>query len=140
MERPLHDDPNILYAPPSAAALSDRHEPSEARLAVVIGFAAALAVTVALVLVICIGVQKLLSSPDTATRAHVPPPEPALQPSADHNTLDKEDLARLRAQEDAILNSYAWIGNDRRTARIPIDRAMDELLVHGLPTRQEKHP
>jgi hypothetical protein len=54
-------------------------------------------------------------------------PEPRLQikPAA--------DLAKLRAAEDADLNSYGWVNRDSGTVRIPIDRAMQLLLDHGLP-------
>lgn len=43
------------------------------------------------------------------------------------------DLAKLRAAEDANLDSYGWIDRNSRTVRIPIDRAMQLLLERGLP-------
>ena len=42
-------------------------------------------------------------------------------------------LAELRAAEDADLNSYGWVDRNAGIARIPIDRAMQLLLEHGLP-------
>ena len=42
-------------------------------------------------------------------------------------------LAELRAAEDADLNSYGWVDREAGIARIPIDRAMQLLLEHGLP-------
>jgi hypothetical protein len=43
------------------------------------------------------------------------------------------DLARLRAAEEADLNSYGWVDRSAGTVRIPIDRAMQLLLERGLP-------
>ena len=42
-------------------------------------------------------------------------------------------LAELRAAEEADLNSYGWVDRNAGIARIPIDRAMQMLLQHGLP-------
>ena len=44
-----------------------------------------------------------------------------------------EDMAALRAEENAALSSYAWLTPDKTLARIPIDRAMDLVLEKGLP-------
>jgi hypothetical protein len=46
------------------------------------------------------------------------------------------DLLAFRAREEAQLNSYGWIDRTAGIVRIPIDRAMDLLLVRGLPVRQ----
>ncbi len=43
------------------------------------------------------------------------------------------DLAKLRAAENANLDSYGWIDRNSGTVRIPIDRAMQLLLERGLP-------
>jgi hypothetical protein len=43
------------------------------------------------------------------------------------------DLARLRAAEQADLDSYGWVDRNSGTVRIPIDRAMQLLLERGLP-------
>jgi hypothetical protein len=55
------------------------------------------------------------------------PPAPRLQVRPDL------ELAELRAQEDAILGSYAWVEKDRGVARIPIDEAMRIVVQRGLP-------
>jgi len=56
------------------------------------------------------------------------PPGPRLQ------ATPERQLAELRAQEDAILSSYAWVEKDRGVARIPIDEAMRIVAERGLPT------
>lgn len=59
------------------------------------------------------------------------PPAPRLQ------TQPREDLKRMRAEEETYLNSYGWVNAAAGTAHIPIDRAMQQLLQQGLPARQQ---
>jgi hypothetical protein len=47
------------------------------------------------------------------------------------------DLARERAAEDKLLNSYGWVNRESGTVRIPVDRAIDLLVERGLPARQQ---
>jgi hypothetical protein len=67
---------------------------------------------------------------------HPIPPEPQLQPSRNHNTLDVMDLKGLRDEEHKKLTEYAWIGSDKQAARIPVEKAMEMVLGQGLPTRE----
>jgi hypothetical protein len=59
------------------------------------------------------------------------PPEPRLQvrPAA--------DLAKVRAEEEAALDSYAWIDAQSGLVRIPVDRAIELVAERGLPTRPQ---
>jgi hypothetical protein len=57
------------------------------------------------------------------------PPEPRLQ------TQPRVELKDLRADEDAILNSYAWIDPNKGIVRIPIDQAIDMVAKKGLPSK-----
>jgi hypothetical protein len=59
------------------------------------------------------------------------PPEPRLQ------TAPRQDLRDLRAAEDAVLDSYAWVDKNAGIVRIPIDEAIRLTLQRGLPTRKE---
>lgn len=59
------------------------------------------------------------------------PPEPRLQ------TNPRQDLSDLRAQEDAILQSYGWVDKNAGLVRIPIEQAMKMTVQRGLPARQE---
>jgi hypothetical protein len=43
------------------------------------------------------------------------------------------DLGKLRANENARLDSYGWIDREAGVAHIPIDRAMQLVLERGLP-------
>lgn len=59
------------------------------------------------------------------------PPEPRLQ------TNPRQDLRDLRAQEDAVLNSYGWVDKNAGLVRVPIERAMELTVQKGLPARTE---
>jgi len=50
------------------------------------------------------------------------------------------DIWRLRANEDAVLNSYGWADRRAGTVRVPIDRAMDLLVERGLPVASGSAP
>ncbi|HVO23505.1 MAG TPA: hypothetical protein VMW56_07735 [Candidatus Margulisiibacteriota bacterium] len=58
------------------------------------------------------------------------PPEPRLQPDP------LQDLQTMRAQEDALLNSYGWVDRKAGVVRIPVQRALELLAQRGLPARQ----
>ena len=67
--------------------------------------------------------------------ATVLPPEPgALAPPLPHLQVTPQlDLQTLRAREDAILESYAWVDKERGIARIPVEEAMKIVAANGLP-------
>jgi hypothetical protein len=50
------------------------------------------------------------------------------------------DLARERAAEDKLLNSYGWVDRASGTVRIPIERAVELLAERGLPSRPQSPP
>ena len=77
--------------------------------------------------------DKLLSPVVAANLARTPP-EPRLEP------LPLAPGQRLRAEEEAILTSYAWVDKHAGVARIPIDRAMDLLAARGLPPSKPMPP
>jgi hypothetical protein len=63
----------------------------------------------------------------TGVERDVPrPPPPALE------TKPKLTLQTQRSREDALLTSYGWVDQEHRTARIPIERAMQLLAERGL--------
>jgi hypothetical protein len=57
------------------------------------------------------------------------PPEPRLQ------VAPAQDLQKMRATEDAVLQSYDWVDREAGIVRIPIDRAIEVLAEKGLPVR-----
>jgi hypothetical protein len=87
---------------------------------------------VLLVIVGMIGLQRTVGRPSgqpalTAQQTtHITPPLPHLQ--ADPAAA----LARLDRQDNANLDSYAWLDPGHTRARIPITRAMQLLVGHSL--------
>lgn len=55
------------------------------------------------------------------------PPEPRLQ------TQPFADIQTLRDSEQAVLGGYGWVDEKAGVVRIPIERAKELLLKHGLP-------
>lgn len=45
------------------------------------------------------------------------------------------DLAALHVEENAVLDTYAWVDREHGIVRIPIARAMELLVQKGLPSR-----
>jgi hypothetical protein len=75
-----------------------------------------------------------LEYPLAAAQGNRVPPEPRLQ------TNPRQDLADLRAREDATLTSYSWVDKNAGIVRIPIDEAVKLTLQRGLPARQQGKP
>ena len=61
------------------------------------------------------------------------PPEPRVEEKP------YEQLVTVRAREDHVLTSYAWVDKKEGTVRIPIDRAIDQLAKKGLPSHDYLH-
>jgi hypothetical protein len=53
------------------------------------------------------------------TAEHIPPPEPRLQPSVQHNQLPSLDLARLHENERAEFARRGWVDEKTGEVRVP---------------------
>jgi hypothetical protein len=67
-----------------------------------------------------------------------PPPSPFVQeqqnfPEPRLERVSTEEITNLRARENELLNTSAWIDRERNIARIPIDRAIEIVTKDGLP-------
>ena len=62
------------------------------------------------------------------------PPAPRLQPDP------LKDLADMRAEENAVLDTYGWVDRSAGAVRVPVRRAMELLVQRGLPARPEAKP
>jgi hypothetical protein len=142
----MHDDPALRNLPPRAEAIAARHEVEDIELGGIKGFIVFLSLLLGVTLVVVWLVIRVLLTQTYASDANVSPfaganhpaiPEPNLQPSRNHNTLDWQDMAALKSDEARKLGEYAWIGEDKHAARIPIDTAMDMIATQGLPTRDD---
>jgi hypothetical protein len=71
--------------------------------------------------------MRTAENPIMTSPPSVSPPPPVLQPDP------VADLHEMRAQEDQILQGYAWLDASHTKVRIPISRAMQLLVQRGLP-------
>jgi hypothetical protein len=120
------------------------HEESDVNIVAILGFGAGLAVVAAIIhllMWVLLGYFEAREAkqaprmyPLAAVQDTLLPPEPRLQ------TNPREDLAELRAREDAVLHSYGWVDKNAGVVRIPIDAAMKLTLERGLPARQQGKP
>ena len=58
-------------------------------------------------------------------------------PSPQLEISERDQLNKIRKDEDEKLATYEWIDEKAGTVRIPIDRAMDLIAQRGLPVREE---
>ena len=58
-------------------------------------------------------------------------------PSPQLEIQERDQLNKIRNDEDQTLATYGWVDQNAGTVRIPIDRAMDLLAQRGLPVRTE---
>jgi hypothetical protein len=129
------------HAPHGGDAPAAHHEESDVNIRAIFGFGAGLIVAAAIisllmwVLLRYFEVREAKQAPRmyplAAAQENRLPPEPRLQ------TNPREDLAALRAREDAALRSYGWVDRNAGIVRIPIDAAIKLTLERGLPARQE---
>jgi len=50
---------------------------------------------------------------------------------------ERDQLDKIRLEEEDTLATYGWIDQSAGKVRIPIDRAMDLIAQRGLPVRQQ---
>jgi len=102
-------------------------------------FAVALMLVVVDALFLLFGLFRYLLSREggpPAGRSQVAASEPAKAfPQPQLQEQEVLDLKAIRAAEDQVLNSYAWMDPEKGVVRIPIGRAMDLLVERGLPAR-----
>ena len=109
------------------------HERSEVSVRLIVASLAFLAVATAIVLVLVIGIFRYFygayGTAETAKLTQpVVPPEPRIE------VAPYEQLQQLRAKEDHIQSTYAWVDKPDGVVRIPIGRAIDMLASKGLPS------
>jgi hypothetical protein len=114
----------------------------------VIYFMVGLALVVVVIYFIVLGMYHFL---DTYEKAHQTPMSPMATPQADTRIithtdtqafpeprLEENERTQLRQfveDQDRKLSTYNWVDKDKGTVQIPIERAMDLIVQHGLPVR-----
>jgi hypothetical protein len=125
-----------MDSPKQPARPNPAYETKDISLRLVVIFLAGLAILIAISLLVLWGMYTFLANRQASRMVPLPPlaesqqpPEPRLQPAP------SQELKHLRAEEEAVLNSYGWINKEAGVVRIPIERAMELTLERGLPTR-----
>jgi hypothetical protein len=108
------------------------HETTDINVWAVGKFAIGLVIVCAVSLVLLFGLLRFFQSrEETAVANTVEPttvfPEPRLQ------STPIPDLKAARAEEDKLLNGYAWVDTKKGVVRIPVSRAIEVLTERGLP-------
>ena len=112
------------------------HETTDINVWAVGKFAIGLVIVCVVSLLLLFGLLKFFQSREETSVANtVEPvklfPEPQLQKT------EILDLKALHAEEDKLLNGYAWVDPKQGIVRIPVDRAIEVLATRGLPSRNE---
>ena len=112
------------------------HETTDVNVWAVGKFAIGLVIVCAVSLVLLFGLLKFFQSREETSVANtVEPvklfPEPQLQKTP------ILDLKTIRAEEDKLLNGYAWVDQQKGVVRIPLSQAIEVLAKRGLPSRSE---
>jgi hypothetical protein len=112
------------------------HETTDVNVWAVGKFAIGLVVVCVVSIGLLFGLLKFFQSREETSVANtVEPtklfPEPQLQKTP------ILDLKAIRAEEDKLLNGYAWVDAPKGVVRIPLDRAIEVLAKRGLPSRNE---
>lgn len=100
-------------------------------VAVIVGFGLGLAGLVALVRPIQRAQIAVVRGDDAGRRTLYAPPPPRPELQAD----PRDSLRGFRGREDERLHGWAWRDRKAGLARVPIERAMEELAKEGLPHR-----
>jgi hypothetical protein len=58
-------------------------------------------------------------------------------PAPQLETDERDQLDKIRLNEEQILNTYGYVDQKAGTVRIPIERAMDLIAQRGLPVRAQ---
>jgi hypothetical protein len=109
------------------------HEHREVSVRLIVVSLAFLAVGTFFVCLLVVGIFRYLYT-TYRTEEAVKLSQPVIPPEPRIEVAPYEQLQQLRAREDHILHSYAWVDKQAGTVRIPIDRAIDMLAQKGVPS------
>ena len=112
------------------------HETTDVNVWAVGKFAIGLVVVCVVSIALLFGLLKFFQSREETSVANtVEPTKMFPQPQLQKTPIP--DLKAIRAEEDKLLNGYAWVDQPKGVVRIPVDRAIEVLAQRGLPTRSE---
>jgi len=112
------------------------HETTDVNVWAVGKFAIGLVVVCVVSIALLFGLLKFFQSREETSVANtVEPTKIFPQPQLQKTPIP--DLKAIRAEEDKLLNGYAWVDPPKGVVRIPVDRAIEVLAERGLPVRSE---
>jgi hypothetical protein len=112
------------------------HETTDVNVWAVGKFAIGLVVVCVVSIALLFGLLKFFQSREETSVANtVEPTKMFPQPQLQKTPIP--DLKAIRAEEDKLLNGYAWVDQPKGVVRIPVDRAIEVLAQRGLPSRSE---
>jgi hypothetical protein len=112
------------------------HETTDVNVWAVGKFAIGLVVVCVVSIALLFGLLKFFQSREETSVANTVEPT-KLFPQPQLQKTPIPDLKAIRAEEDKLLNGYAWVDQSKGVVRIPVDRAIEVLAQRGLPTRSE---
>jgi hypothetical protein len=108
------------------------HETTDVNVWAVGKFGIALVVVCLMSIALLWGLLKYFQSEQATSMAtSVEPTKLFPQPRLQRTPIP--DLGAIRAEEDQLLNSYAWLDQKQGVVRIPVSLAIDVLAKRGLP-------
>src|SRR5215472_1086407 len=107
------------------------HEKSEVSVRFIVVSLTVLLIGTFLVALLDVGIFQFFSHTyhplESAKQAQpVVPPEPHVE------VEPWQQVKTVRAREDHVLTSYAWVDKKQGVVRIPVDQAIDEMVKKGL--------
>ena len=112
------------------------HESTDVNAWAIGKFAIGLVVVCVVSIALLFGLLKFFQSREENSVANTVEPT-KLFPQPQLQKTPIPDLKAIRAEEDKLLNGYAWVDQSKGVVRIPVDRAIEVLAQRGLPTRSE---
>ncbi|HMK31536.1 MAG TPA: hypothetical protein VK473_17770 [Terriglobales bacterium] len=149
MSNHLHDEPHELHFE-QIQHPDTQYESRDLGSRTLVGFLLGLGLMTLAMVLVAWGVLIFLNHAVTEQRAETAPPplttipqevrrgDPALNfPEPRLEKDERTDIGKLRAANEARLNSYGWVDEKAGIAHIPIERAMDLIVQQGLPARPQ---
>jgi hypothetical protein len=104
-------------------------------------FGVSLAVMILIVLWVCYELFQHYSTVSMKTEVPPSPLSYTREPTPEPHLLvvPGQELKAMRAAEDSLLHSYAWVDKEKGIVRIPIQRAIDILAQGGIRSRSQSN-
>jgi hypothetical protein len=110
------------------------HETTDVNVWAVGKFAIGLVIVCVVSIALLFGLLKFFQSREETSLANTVDPV-KLFPQPQLQKTPILDLKAIHAEEDKLLNGYAWVDPKQGIVRIPVDRAIEVLAKRGLPAR-----